>query len=340
MADVRNKVAAPRTAVVATRVQVEEKKPAPPPPPAQKRGWLQGVAPAARPGADGFQSARTASAAPKKAPPPTALITSNDQQINLGDPAFRREIAVEATQSNTVSYAAGNANDICGGASLASALVLASGKPEDAKGNAEAMRKIFSAHRIQLPAGVERAALEKALDHLGQGTLSRDDLFNLQQGLYAAARTYGPPPQDAGVNVAQMSGLVAELKGRGATLGKSSMVEVDVSENRSQPVAHWVAQTDLGLINTGFSTVPPAWLSPLNGRWSGDVSVGEKVTFRTSVVVTQDGRRIKAEAGKGWAGALTPKDPNSVAQMNIPGFNQQLGEAAASFDPKKPQTLK
>ncbi len=297
-----------------------------------------GAAPKARdatrtasPFVDGFEAASPT----KTNAAPGDLITSADQLVTLSDQASRQEIAIQATQVNGVSMKAGNAGDICGGASLASSLVLGSGTPEAAQANASAMRRLFGARGAldQLPPGVDKTAVTAALDHLEKGSLSRTDLWNLQQGLYSAARTYGDKFIRApGVDVGQMTAIVAELKGRGASLGATKMVEVTIDVGTS----HWVAETPAGLINTG-PNVDPKKLSPRSPDWGGDVRLGaDEVQMRARRVGGQAG-----EAGQGWSETLKPVDPNNVGQvLTRHSTDVQLAEAQARMQGRKAEALK
>jgi len=343
MVDVRSKSATASPVIVKNK-EAPKAAPAKQPaaPVAQAPARWGAPAAGAKPARDGFEAVPAKGKAAVKNEP---RITSNEQQVDLRDAASRRELAIEATQVNDVSVAADNADDICGGASLASALVLASSSPETAQANATAMRKLLNARVLRatgLPAGVNPQAIETALGHLEKGTLSRNDLFHLQQGLYAGARSYGSSKDAApGVAVGQMAALVSELKGRGASLGTASMVEVELSPatKNSDGTSHWVASTKEGLINTGSSTVPADWLSPKSPRFSGDVRVEADVKFRTTVLNTENGTRTRASASKGWAGSITPKDPNDIKLLTLPPVEEQLRLAASTFDSKKPQPL-
>lgn len=255
----------------------------------------------------------TAAAVGKKAPPAPALDklqAPSSTPVDLSNVADRVKLAQQASQLNPISEAAGNKNVICGGAVVVSALIMNSTTPEAAKKNAGALESAMNAAgaRDQLAATVNPEALKAAFANFAKGTPSLDDVHLMQQAAYAVGRRYDAE-STGGLNPGQLAGLVADLKGRGATLGPETRFTV-VANPKAPTVGHWVASAGPIELNTDASvSVSSRNRLPSGQDWSGDVSVRKDgfIEARTRYL----GSNMAAN-GRGWAFEIEPVDLSKV----------------------------
>ncbi len=254
----------------------------------------------------------TAAAVGTKAPPPAAvgkLQAPSNAPVDLSKVADRVKLAQQASQLNPISEAAGNKNVICGGAVVVSALIMNSTTPEAAKKNAGALESAMNAAgaRDQLAATVNPDALKAAFANFAKGTPSLNDVHLMQQAAYAVGRRY--PADGDGLNSGQLGGLIADLKGRGATLGPETRFTV-VANPRNPAVGHWVATAGPVELNTDSSvSVSAKNRLPSGVDWSGDVSVRKDGFVEARTRYLKDNMAANA---RGWTFEIEPVDLSSA----------------------------
>ncbi|MBL8918981.1 MAG: hypothetical protein JNJ54_09000 [Myxococcaceae bacterium] len=218
---------------------------------------------------------------------PTSAEIAPEVRRDLSSFEARKRLATEASQVNPISAdpKLNNFDRICGGAAAVNALILNSTTPEAAKQNAEALRSSLGAAQVKLPDALDKKALEAAIDHFAAGSPSMNDVFLLQQAAYAVGRRYDEANVDEGLNPAQLGGLVADLKARGATLDPNTIF--------SQSKAHWtVTVGDVTANSDANVTIDSASRSPANKGWGGDVVIRRDgiVEGRTPTVKDPDSK--------------------------------------------------
>lgn len=264
-----------------------------------------------------------------KAPVRRAAVDPFPAAKTLSDLATRKGLATKAVQKNAISEAAGNANRVCGGAAVVSALLMRSSTPGAAQANARALQDSFDSTGAAkfLPASVNKEELKQAFERFGTGTPTSNDVSLMQQAAYALGRKYGPPEKDDGLSVGQMGGMVADLKARGANLGpETKFIQVK---------NHWVAQTPEAVLNSDQTvSLQPKELNTKDTRWAGDVTVRAdgKVELRTRQLSST---QTPAWEGGGWKMELNPARSNDIADLFKKGdhfkqLNEQLQKAKQS----------
>lgn len=281
------------------------------------QGWLATGAAKPRP-----QAAVAAGQSTPALAPATQKEIGPTEQRDLSTFEGRRRLATEASQVNEVSADPGidNADRICGGAAAVNALILNSTTPEAAKANAQALRSAMGAANVKLPPSLDKKAVETALTHLEANAPSMNDVFVLQQVAYGVGRRFAEKTdKDDGLNPGQLAGLVADLKGRGATLDSNTQFSLSKQ--------HWVVNVGSTTANSDTNVaIDPGAKLPSNKAWSGDVVLRPDggVEARTKTVRV-DGKDMNAAEyaahfklpppkrdglTRGWAFPITPVDPN------------------------------
>lgn len=253
---------------------------------------------------------------------------------DLANSDTRWDTALKASQRNPISDAAGNADVICGAASVVSALVMQSGTPEAAAANAKALKTAYDLTDAEkrLPPSVDKQALAQAFEHFGAGKPSLTDLHLLQQAAYAIGRTHAGSSAD-GLDRLDLMLMVSELKGRGATLGpETRFTQVQKGKGGS----HWVANSGGAGINTDpQAPVTAGNQQPKGEDWRAEVSVSQegKVLLKTRDINEQHAKR-----GLGWTLEIVPVG-NDVARAVKNGSHlDQLKKQGANI-PKDPKPL-
>lgn len=315
-------------------------------PAAKKAGWAPG---STKPPAAQTAPAR-APATTKPGAAPEAIPA--DQRRDLSSFEARRRLATEASQVNPISAdpALDNADRICGGAAAVNALLLKSTTPEAAKQNAEALRSAMGAEGVALPPSLDRKAVNVALDHLAAGSPSMDDVFVLQQVAYAVGRRFNPTGPNTGLNPAELGGLVADLKARGATL--------DPTTRFVQSKQHWTVSVGGVTANSDTSVkLDPASRAPANKGWGGDVVIRPDGVIEARTPTLNDPETKKALSPaeycakyqlpapkndglrRGWAFELVPA-ASTKELMTLGDHRAQLLRAwAAMAAGQKPPTV-
>lgn len=262
-------------------------------------------------------------ATPARAPA-TKQEIGPEERRDLSTFEARQRLATEASQVNPISAdpKIDNADRICGGAAAVNALILNSTTPEAAKQNAGALRSAMGASGVKLPDSLDRKAVDAALDHLAAGSPSMNDVFVLQQVAYAVGRRYADAKApDDGLNPAQLGGLVADLKARGATFDQNTQFSLSNQ--------HWVAHVGGTTANSDTNVpIDPNARLPSSRAWSGDVSIRPDggVEARTKTVRVE-GKDLNAAQyvehfklpvlkrdglPRGWSFPITPVDTNNT----------------------------
>ena len=292
--------------------------------PAPSKGWQPKTA--AAPQADPLFKAGRA----------TAPVAS-DGPRDLTDPAARRDLATRASQTNPISEAAKNADRVCGGAAVVSALIMRSATPQSAQANARALSDAFNSTGAAklLPASVNRDALQSAFDHFAAGKPTPGDVSLMQQAAYALGRKYAPE-KDEGLSGGQLAAVVADLKARGATLGP----ETRFAQVHDGVAGHWVAQTPEALLNSAPKTgVQPKDLKTDSRVWSADVAVRAdgQVDLRTRKLF--EGKPAAWE-GAGWKLTINPARSDSVSDLLQKGdHTKQLKDRMSELASTQPIDL-
>lgn len=315
------------------------------------QGWLATGAAKPRP-----QTAVAAGASTPAPAPATQKEIGPTEQRDLSTFEGRRRLATEASQVNEISAdpKIDNADRICAGAAAVNALILNSTTPEAAKANAQALRSVMGAG-VTLPPTLDPKAIETALAHLEANAPSMNDVFVLQQVAYSAGRRYADKKEkDDGLNPAQLAGLVADLKARGANLDSNTQFSLSKQ--------HWVAHVGSTTANSDANVSIDAGAKlPSNKAWSGDVVIRpDGVVEARTKTVRVDGQDMNAAdyarrfelaqpkkdgLTRGWAFPITPVDPNKGtggAFMEIGDHAKQLrtGWGAAVTGSAPPVVLK
>jgi len=332
-----------RVGPIATpRVSAREVQPPPTQPlqPAGKaEGWVATGAARPRP-----QVATTVGKATPAPAPKHAAEIAPDVRRDLSTFEARKRLATDASQVNPISAdpKIDNADRICAGAAAVNALILNSTTPEAAKANAEALRSAMGARHVELPASLDKQAINDALDHLAAGSPSMNDVFVLQQVAYAVGRRYAQKKEakdgkalDDGLNPAQLGGLIADLKARGATL--------DGNTQFSLSKQHWVAHVGAVTANSDQNVkIDSGAKLPSNKAWAGDVVLRADgvVEARTRTVrvggadVDAAGyaRAFELEPPKkdgltrGFRFPIVPVDPNKAGDPAVSGVLLSKGD--------------
>jgi len=156
----------------------------------------------------------------------------------IGNPAAQDALFAQAPQ---MSGAAGrDSYDLCGGCTLAAALVADSTTLEAAQQNAAAIRSLASASHTRLSPDDTRA-----LEHFASGHLTVPDMMQLQGMMYRIGVAAAGPGGGGGISSGLMTGMVESLRERGG-LAQSSPVFTQLSETVSgttDTTNHWVVTT-------------------------------------------------------------------------------------------------
>lgn len=200
----------------------------------------------------------------------------NTKPVNINTPEGRKQLISDTSQVNEVSKKAGNDQTICGGASVANALVLASDTPAKAKANSDALRA--SASKL---AGIS-AAEDTALKNMAKGQMSTTDLAHLQQLSQKLVKSsnQGEPLANAG----EMATAVTLLKANGGFPGPTPQT-VEFHNTRLPPPGeanHWTVSVDgqhaNSLTSKGYKGAsvtngapPEAKMAASNEKWRGGV---------------------------------------------------------------------
>jgi hypothetical protein len=203
-------------------------------------------------------------------------VTQNQQvDITSGQQA-RVDLLRSAPQMNPISKAAGNGPNLCGGASVANALILSSKTPEQAKANAKAVQNLAGALKPPLKMS---GAEQQALKNFESGKISPQDAQHMQQVMYRMAQRMPiggqSNPNLQGVSTSQVATTMAALRSHGAFQGSS----VTMHCNRlSTGFDHWTTSVDgihansqgpndKSIVHGG----PPSELSKSNSSWQNEI---------------------------------------------------------------------
>lgn len=281
------------------------------------QGWL--ATGAAKPRPQTAVAAGTSTPAPA---PATQKEIGPTEQRDLSTFEGRRRLATEASQVNPISAdpKIDNADRICAGAAAVNALILNSTTPAAAKANAQALRSAMGAADVKLPPSLDKKAIDTALSHLEANTPSMNDVFVLQQVAYGVGRRFAEKTdKDDGLNPAQLAGLVADLKGRGANFDSNTQFSLSKQ--------HWVAHVGSTTANSDTNvSIDSGAKLPSNKAWSGDVVIRpDGVVEARARTVRVDGQDLNAAdyakrfelaqpkkdgLTRGWTFPITPVDPN------------------------------
>lgn len=187
--------------------------------------------------------------------------------------------------------------NMCGGASLASAMILDSGKttpPDTGKKNAEAIRNVYGElYKDDKKKTKLTKEQDDALKHLADGKMSPKDVEHLQKVMYEITQKVNGQGQ-GGVNVDGMAEAVNMLRAKGGFAGGSDVkFHVNEGEGSRTGGKHWTTTVDGVHVDTwpvnydpknpgkdpgkavvtGFPGAgdPPGIGKQSNG-WTGDVS--------------------------------------------------------------------
>lgn len=196
------------------------------------------------------------------------------QSVNFLTPEGKKQLIENSSQVNPISQKAGNAQEVCGGASIANALVMSSNTPEQAKANAGALRA--AAKNVT---GLTDAQ-DRALTNMEKGTMSPTDLQHLQQLSYGLVKSQGQGEKLA--NAGEMGMAVSLLKANGAFPG-AQMVEFHNARLPPPGQAnHWTVTVDGNHANSldpqgnqgasfGPQTPENVQMQASNKNWRGGV---------------------------------------------------------------------
>jgi hypothetical protein len=131
--------------------------------------------------------------------------------------ATQRKQLVQATpQRNPVSKRAGMGHEVCGGAAVASALVLSSNSKAKARANARAIRAVLGSHLTDEE--------NKALKKFEEGTMATRHLALLQLNLFLHVNYKVDGAQKSGLSPKAVGTLVKSLKENGGFAGDTVVV--------------------------------------------------------------------------------------------------------------------
>jgi len=209
---------------------------------------------------------------------------------------------------------------MCGGASLASAMVLDSGKsPEAAKKNAEAIRSVYAERCKGKKLTPEQ---DEALKHLADGKLSVKDSEQLQKVMYGITQNVHGQGE-GGVNVDGMAETVNMLRAKGGFAGKSN-VTFHLNEGGTSRTGgkHWTTTVD----NTHVDT------------WPTNYSTDKPNNGPHYAVVTGKNQGI-GQGNNGWVGEVTvPGDGNTKMSFDPTNGSNDRGlknPVTVEFDQNK-----
>lgn len=236
---------------------------------------------------------------------------SPTQSVNFLTPEGKKQLIESSSQVNPISQKAGNSNEICGGASVANALVMSSSTPEQAKANAQALRA--AAKNV---AGLSPEQ-DRALANMEKGTMSPTDLQHLQQLSHRLVKSQNQGEKLA--NAGEMGMAVALLKANGAFQGAQS---VEFHNARLPPPGqsnHWSVSVDGAYANSldpqgnkgaslGNQTPANVQLQASNRDWRGGVLLLNVTGTEPTIDVMYRQKRPDGEGdmpGKMHAATLT-----------------------------------
>ena len=159
-------------------------------------------------------------------------------------PGPRAELMMHAPQENDI--AGRLSGDICGGAAAVNALIEDSATPAAAATNAKAILDTAKALGVKLSPDQKTA-----VQHLGAGKMSANDVQHLQVALYKTARSFDNrvPP---GISSATMAGLVLALRERGGFQNSNPVFSQthQTVKGTTNETDHWVVTTQGRTINS------------------------------------------------------------------------------------------
>lgn len=200
----------------------------------------------------------------------------DNKPVSLNTPEGRKQLVSNTSQVNEVSKKAGNDQVICGGASVANALVLSSDTPEKAKANSDALRASASKLTSLTPAE------DTALKNMSKGQMSTTDMAHLQQLSQKLVKSsnQGEPLANPG----EMATAVTLLKANGGFPGPAPQT-VEFHNTRLPPPGeanHWTVSVDNqhanSLTSKGYKGAsvtdgapPDTKMAASNEKWRGGV---------------------------------------------------------------------
>jgi len=260
-----------------------------------------------------FSTKITGATAEKEKPP----MDRNKTVDIVGDSPEARERRVDLLRSTPqINKTSGpDGENRCGGASLASALILDSGKSADAaKKNAQSIRDVYGGLYKDKDGNPKKLSQdqETALKNLEAGKLSPKDVEQLQNITYdITQKVHGQG--SGGVNIDGMAEAVNMLRSKGGFAGGSD-VKFHLNEGESSRAGgkHWTTTVDgvhvdtwptnkIGgkAVVTGF---PGAGEPPGIGKgskgWNGEISFTGDSNARMEYMPSENGKPMSVEFDK------------------------------------------
>lgn len=206
--------------------------------------------------------------------------------VDITNKEARNDLLRNTPQINPISTANGNGPHLCGGASMANALILSSNSPEKAKANAQAVRKGVDALIGQDKANGSKKPFQMsaeenaALKRMETGKMSPNDAMQLQQLMYKLGKRAPigglSNPSGEGLSTSQIASTMAMLKANGAF--KESSVTMHCQRQPSG-YDHWTTSVDGTHVNSQVGSKnksavmggPPVEANPNNQAWQNEI---------------------------------------------------------------------
>ena len=141
--------------------------------------------------------------------------------------------AFREVDGKTIEESVGNGPAICGAAVITAALVLSSKNPEQARKNAEAIRKVA---QEQTPPISLSEAENEALGRFASGRMSPEDVQNVQQVLNRMVRNSREPNPTSGTSREQMASMLALLAKEGPLQARRSRCTSTTATGRAPAI--------------------------------------------------------------------------------------------------------